>query len=84
MPENKMKEVAKMLGVELGEEFMISDCPKNFRYRITHKGLEVFSIAIEDDKWEKIKIDLLDQLLVGRNKIIYLKICRRNFYDKKR
>ena len=80
---NHMKEVAKMLGVELGEEFMISDCPKNFRYRITHKGLEVFSIVIEDGKWEKIKIDLLDQLLVGRNKIIYLKICRRNFYDKK-
>ena len=69
---NYMKQVAEMLGVELGEEFMISDCPKNFRYRITHKGLEVFSIVIEDDKWEKIKIDLLDQLLVGRNKIIKL------------
>ena len=69
---NHMKEVAKMLGVELGEEFMISDCSKNFIYRITHKGLEVFSIVIEDDKWEKIKIDLLDQLLVGRNKIIKL------------
>ena len=40
------------------------------------------------DCWKNCVISILSTVLfvwlVGRNGIIYLKICRRNFYDKKR
>ena len=35
--ENKMAEVAKLLGVELGEEFGLKN--SNFRYKLTKYGL---------------------------------------------
>lgn len=34
MPESKMKEVAKLLGVELGEEFKIKGMPETFKLTI--------------------------------------------------
>ena len=51
---NYMKEVAKMLGVELGEEFRI-DCARA-KHRITERGLEFFSEV--NDAW------LLDSLML--------------------
>ena len=36
---NKMKEVAKLLGVELEEEFRLEDVP--YRYKLTECGLFV-------------------------------------------
>lgn len=41
MAKNYMAEVAKMLGVELGEEFKINECG-NEPYKLTEKGLETF------------------------------------------
>lgn len=40
MAKNKMKKVAEILGVELGEEFRITDYGDN-RYRLTEYGIEV-------------------------------------------
>ena len=43
MSENKMKEVAQLLGVEIGEEFKIEGHSGNVMYRLTEEGLEYFS-----------------------------------------
>ena len=43
MSENKMKEVAQLLGVEIGEEFKIEGHSGNVKYRLTEEGLEYFS-----------------------------------------
>jgi hypothetical protein len=59
---NKMKEVAEMFGVELGEEFYIG----NDIYRITETGLYYYDI--EYKKWCKDHIGLT-MLLNGRAKI---------------
>ena len=40
MAENKMKEVAKLLGVELGEEFRIDNW---FKYKLTKDGFMCWS-----------------------------------------
>lgn len=44
---NHMKEVAQMLGVELGEEFKIKN--SSFKYKITERGLEHFDSY--DNRW---------------------------------
>ena len=38
-----MKEVAQLLGVEIGEEFKIEGHSGNAKYRLTEEGLEYFS-----------------------------------------
>ena len=38
-----MKEVAQLLGVEIGEEFKIEGHSGNVKYRLTEEGLEYFS-----------------------------------------
>lgn len=60
-----MKEVAKMLGVELGEEFRI-DCARA-KYRITERGLEFFSEV--DDVW-LLDCLTLTNLLCGEYEIV--------------
>ena len=40
---NYMKDVAKMLGVEIGEEFKIEGHSGNVKYRLTEENLEYFS-----------------------------------------
>lgn len=66
MAENKMKEVAKLLGVELEEEFKI----KGFRckYKLTNDGLMYWSYL--DNKW--LISTFLKELLTGELKIIKL------------
>lgn len=66
MAENKMNEVAKLLGVELEEEFRV----KNFycKFKISKDGLKFWSGALEqwdDSPW-------LQELLTGEVKIIKL------------
>lgn len=40
---NHMKEIAQLLGVEIGEEFKIEGHSGNVKYRLTEEGLEYFS-----------------------------------------
>lgn len=66
MAENKMKEVAKLLGVELEEEFKI----EGFRckYKLTNDGLMYWSYL--DNKW--LISNFLKELLTRELKIIKL------------
>ena len=62
--ENKMSEVAKLLGVELNEEFGLKN--SDFRYKLTTKGLRKrYHLAQE---WSDSS--MLDDLLLGRVEIV--------------
>jgi len=60
---NKMEEVAKILGKELDEEFGIEE--KIRKYKLTEKGLLYRSL----DGWNLSVIDTLQNLLTGKFKI---------------
>lgn len=62
--ENKMAEVAKLLGVELNEEFGLKN--SNFRYKITTYGLRKRYLTVEE--WSNSC--MLDDLLLGRVEIV--------------
>ena len=64
MPENKMKQVAKMLGVELGEEFRVEGFDDKFM--LTSTGM--FYYDIEDSKWQESL--LIYDILKGTRKIV--------------
>ena len=63
--ENKMKEVAKLLGVELGEEFKLDD--GNIIYKLSDSGL----IYYDNDKfkWCHCHSNILELLLLGYYRI---------------
>ena len=65
MAQNKMEEVAKLLGLELREEFKIKGLPE--RYRITNIGLQYKSEA--EEVWYTSN-KLLPSLLQGEISII--------------
>ena len=62
--ENKMEEVAKLLGLELEEEFWLKD--QHTKYKLTSKGMQGWSEI--DHKWWYSS--LLQSLLTGSNTII--------------
>ena len=62
--ENKMAEVAKLLGVELNEEFGLKN--SNFRYKLTTYGLRKRYHLIQE--WSDSS--MLDDLLLGRVEIV--------------
>lgn len=66
MSKNHMEEVAKMLGVELGEAFKISDDREYLKwqryYRLTSDGVEVSNDNVH---WEKCMSEVLEWLLKG-------------------
>lgn len=65
MVKNLMPEVAKLLGVELGEAFYIKDF--GTLYRFTLKGLEYQN---DDDKrWYRISSCLIEDLINGEREI---------------
>lgn len=64
MSENKMAEVAKLLGVELGEEFSLKN--SNFRYMLTTFGLRKRHSTLE--VW--VNSSMLDDLLLGKVEIV--------------
>lgn len=66
MIENKMKEVAKLLGVELEEKFMLKDF--QHMYKLTEKGLMYWSDISQI--WENS--NAIGNLLTGDIKIIKL------------
>ena len=64
MSENKMSEVAKLLGVKLDEEFALKN--SNFRYKLTTYGLRKRHITLE--AWTNSS--MLDDLLLGKVEIV--------------
>lgn len=66
MSKNHMEEVAKMLGVELGEPFKISDDREYMKwqryYQLTSDGVEVSNDNVH---WEKCMSEVLEWLLRG-------------------
>ena len=62
--ENKMSEVAKLLGVELNSEFNLKD--SSFTYRLTERGLD--SRYKNNSKW--YPSSMLEDLLIGEYNII--------------
>ena len=62
--ENKMAEVAKLLGIKLGEEFGLKN--SNFRYKLTTYGLRKRYHLIQE--WSDSS--MLDDLLLGRVEIV--------------
>ena len=66
---NKMAGVAKLLGVELEEEFKIKGSPTTSIFKISEKGLVLYH-RIED--WWEAMPNTLTHLLTGRRKIVKL------------
>lgn len=64
MAENKMKEVAKLLGVELEEEFRIKVF--DIKYKLTKNGL----VYWRNSNQEWVNSTMLEQLLLGDYEII--------------
>ena len=62
--ENKMSEVAKLLGVELNSDFNLKD--SSFIYRLTERGLD--SRYMNNLKW--YPSGMLEDLLIGNYQII--------------
>lgn len=63
MSKNHMTEVAKLLGVELGEIFEIADgCLWEKYYRFTNNGVEASSDKIH---WKKCISEVLEWLVKG-------------------
>ena len=62
--ENKMSEVAKLLGVELNSDFNLKD--SSFTYRLTERGLD--SRYMNNLKW--YPSGMLEDLLIGNYQII--------------
>ena len=62
---NHMPEVAKMLGVEIGEVFEIKiDDNKTFQFRFTENGLQCFNRKMWDE--DVVAMTCLNLLLVGK------------------
>ena len=62
--ENKMKEVAKLLGVELEEEFRIN--VSSLEFKLTKSGLLYWSNALQ--MWKRSRA--IEELLIGQYEII--------------
>ena len=77
MRKNYMAEVAKLLGVELGESFKITsdtqgDYPGDYQnyYRFTENNC--FETSVDGDKWETATVIVLRGILMGGTRIVKL------------
>lgn len=66
---SKMKEIAALLGVEIGEEFEINGYHGS-RFRIADEKMEIKSDTDQGLRWTEVAGDSLYELLTGRRKII--------------
>lgn len=71
MRKNCMAEVAKLLGVELEEEFCIDGDEHYFRLTDTGLGMKIGS---DNRNWFVAPINALNGLLLGENEIIKIKL----------
>jgi len=66
---NKMEDVAKILGKELEEKFMIKDKPYSaLEYKLTYDGLKYY----KNCSWRLCELATLRELLVGKFKIEWI------------
>ena len=65
MAENKMKDVAKLLGLKLGEEFTIKGVNSSYRFKLTAIGL--MSSWRNSSKWNSS--GLLEEFITGHYQI---------------
>lgn len=73
MRKNYMAEVAKLLGVELGESFKItSDTQGDYQnyYRFTENNC--FETSVDGVKWETATVIVLKYILMGDTRIVKL------------
>ena len=66
MTENKMEEVAQLLGLELEEEFKIEGC--SYKYKLSKEGLRFWTVPLQD--W--VLSNKIGELLTGESQIIKL------------
>ena len=66
MAENKMNEVAQLLGLELEEEFRIESYDS--KYKLTRDGLRFWSVPLQD--W--VLSSAIGELLNGLDEIVKL------------
>lgn len=66
MTENKMEEVAQLLGLELEEEFKIEGC--SYKYKLSKEGLRFWTVPLQD--WTLS--NKIGELLTGESQIIKL------------
>lgn len=64
---NYMREVAQLLGVELGEEFRLSEHPKKFKF-----GDDALYFNWASDRWTTATNEAIHGLLSGKYKLIKL------------
>lgn len=69
MAKNLLPEIAKMLGVELGEEFKIKGYD-GLTYKLTDNGLELTTVDGQKTKW--FDNGALNSLLKGKMEIVKL------------
>lgn len=69
MGKNLIHEIAKMLGVELGEEFKIKGYD-GLTYKLTDNGLELTTVDGQKTKW--FDYGALNSLLKGKMEIVKL------------
>lgn len=69
MAKNLIPEIAKMLGVELGEEFKIKGYD-GLTYKLTDNGLELTTVDGQKTKW--FDHGALNSLLKGKMEIVKL------------
>lgn len=65
---NKIKQVAEILGVELGEEFKLAGPYENLTYKLTKDGGLFYRDSYKTKKWEESFI--LQDLLIGELEIL--------------
>ena len=67
--DNKMMKVAKLLGVELEEEFEIMGAPVGCVYKLSEKGVALYH---KEENWWEMLPHMLTLLLTGECKIVKL------------
>ena len=71
MAKNLIPEIAELLGVELGEEFIIEeDKSSNKFFRFTEYGVKVRDISGKDIALSRADVAILNELILGRCELI--------------
>jgi len=84
MAENKMKEVAQLLGVELNEEFNVKKCCRGNPYKFTKEGLYNRDGYLSDDMFRYLitgKLEIEKPILTYKEKE-YLESVLKPFKEK--
>lgn len=70
MAKNLVPEIAKMLGVALGEEFMIEGKPDYVLFRFEKNGVKVRNARREDVVLDRADAAIVRDLILGRRELI--------------